>query len=90
MKNRDKKINTDLIIKTVDAMDDDKVCDMINFKYDIKMYDVDKAIRSRDIKLSTCRKGIGNVHYCTNTDKCKGHWFMPQMRDLLIDLMITT
>ena len=95
MKNRDKKMNKDWtdyyhIVKTVDAMDDDYVCDTINFNYDIKMYDVNKAIRSRDIKLSTCRPYNNGNHHCTNTNKCKGHWFMPQMRDLLIDLMITT
>lgn len=81
----------------VNAMDDDTVCDKINFDYGIKMYDVDSAIRSRNIPLSTCRPydnalnrgGYKNGNYpCTNTTKCKGHWYMPQMRDLLVSLLI--
>ena len=68
------------------SLDDDTVCDMINFDFNIKMYDVDQAIRNRNITLATCRPFDG-IHYCTNTNKCKGHWHMPQMRDLLISLI---
>ena len=72
----------------VNAMDDDTVCDKINFDYGNKMYDVDKASRSRDIPLTTCRPYDNGHHPCTNTNKCKGHWYMPQMRDLLVSLLI--
>ena len=70
----------------VSSLDDDAVCDMINFDFNIKMYDVDQAIRNRNITLATCRPFDG-IHYCTNTNRCKGHWHMPQMRDLLISLI---
>ena len=72
----------------VNGMDDDTVCNTINFDYGIKMYDVDKAIRSRDIPLSTCRSYDNGHHPCSNTKQCKGHWYMPQMRDLLVDILL--
>ena len=72
----------------VNSLDDDAVCNMINFDFNIKMYDVDQAIRGRDITLTTCRPYNNGDHPCTNTNRCKGHWHMTQMRDLLI-LLIT-
>ena len=72
----------------VQQMDDDTVCDKINFDYGIKMYDVDSAIRSRNIPLTTCRPYANGNHPCTNRTDCKGHWYMPQMRDLLVQLLI--
>tara|TARA_B100000131_G_C17894043_1_gene523580 strand:- start:59 stop:274 length:216 start_codon:yes stop_codon:yes gene_type:complete len=67
------------ITKQVNLMNDDKVCDMINFDFGIKMYDVKKAMIDHKIDLQKCK-------WCRD---CKGHWHMPQMRDLLISLMST-
>ena len=71
----------------VNSLDDDAVCNMINFDFNIKMYDVAKAIKDHNITLTTCRPYDNGNHYCTNTNRCKGHWHMAQMRDLLISLI---
>ena len=70
----------------VKTLDDDAVCDMINFDFNIKMYDVAKAIKDHNVALTTCR-AFDNVHPCTNTNRCRGHWHMAQMRDLIISLI---
>ena len=44
-------------IDTVAAMNDDKVCDMINFDYGIKMYDVAKALKKNGIKRADTLAG---------------------------------
>ena len=76
------------IKKQVNAMSDDKVCDMINFDYGIKMYDVAKAMIDHKIHLPKC-KWAHTSYTCNPGGDCKGHWYMPQMRDLLISLMST-
>jgi len=79
--------NRILGVDFVNSLDDDTVCDMINFDFNIKMYDVAKAIKDHNITLTTCRPYNNGNHYCTNTNRCKGHWHMAQMRDLLISLI---
>ena len=78
------------IKKQVNAMSDDKVCDMINFDYGIKMYDVDRAMISHQIYLPKCKWAKYHTKDMLLSDgTCRGHWYMPQMRDLLISLMST-
>lgn len=76
-------------MKSINQLTDDQVMDWINFGFGIKMYDIDKAVRSRNIPLATCRPYDNGHHPCSNTNTCKGHWNMPQMRDLLKSLIVT-
>ena len=67
----------DNAIDIVDAMDDDAVCNAVNFDYGIKMYDVKKAVIDHKIAFKKCK-------WCKD---CKGHWDMDSMRDLLMHLV---
>ena len=55
MKNKNNIRNKIFNVDFVNSLDDDAVCNMINFDFNIKMYAVDQAIRGRDITLTTCR-----------------------------------
>ena len=67
----------DNAIDIVAAMDDDAVCNAVNFDYGIKMYDVKDALIDHKIGLKNCK-------WCKD---CKGHWDMDSMRDLLVSLV---
>tara|TARA_B100000073_G_scaffold263164_1_gene222886 strand:+ start:2321 stop:2590 length:270 start_codon:yes stop_codon:yes gene_type:complete len=63
-------------IDFVANLDDDAVCNAVNFDYGIKMYDVKNALIDHKIGLKNCK-------WCKD---CKGHWDMDSMRDLLVSL----
>ena len=78
MSNMINDIIIDDAIDFVADLDDDAVCNAVNFDYGIKMYDVKNALIDHKIGLKNCK-------WCKD---CKGHWDMDSMRDLLVSLTV--